>query len=103
MPADFTFGNAGRGLVRSPLVWQTDLALSKTVRLTERFSLEASAEAFNVFNHDQYADPQIDISNNNFGQILSTVDFNSNNDSFAPDNTGSGTPRQFQFALRLKF
>jgi Carboxypeptidase regulatory-like domain/TonB dependent receptor-like, beta-barrel len=103
VPADFTFGNAGRGLVRSPLVWQTDLALSKTVRLTERFTLEASAEAFNVFNHDQYADPEIDISSNNFGQINSTINFNSNNDSFGPDNTGSGTPRQFQFALRLKF
>jgi hypothetical protein len=103
VPADNTFGNAGRGLVRSPLVWQTDLALSKTVRLSERFSLEASAEAFNVFNHSQYADPEIDISNNNFGQINSMVNFNSNNDSFAPDNTGSGTPRQFQFALRLKF
>lgn len=103
VPADFTWGNAGRGLVRAPATWQTDVSLSKTVRLTERFTLEASVEAFNVFNHDQFADPQIDISNGNFGQINTTVNFNANNDSFAPDNTGSGTPRQFQFALRLQF
>jgi len=31
------------------------------------------------------------------------VNFNSNNDSFAPDNTGSGTPRQFQFGLKVMF
>jgi len=37
------------------------------------------------------------------GQINSTVNFNSNNDSFAPDNTGSGTPRQIEFALKLIF
>lgn len=102
-PADLTFGNAGRGLVRSPLVWQTDVALSKTARLNERFGLEFTAQAFNVFNHDQFADPEIDISSNNFGQISSIVSFNSNNDSFAPDNVGSGTPRQLQFALKLKF
>src|SRR5215472_13828055 len=103
VPADFTWGTAGRGLVRAPITWQTDLALSKTAKLTERLSLQFTAEAFNAFNHDQYADPQIDVSSGNFGMINTTVNFNSNNDSFAPDNTGSGTPRQFQFALRLLF
>ena len=33
----------------------------------------------------------------------STLNFNSNNDSFAPDNVGSGTPRQIQFGLKLIF
>lgn len=103
VPADFTWGDAGRGLVRAPITWQTDIALTKAVKLTERLSLEITAQAFNVFNHDQYADPQTDISNGNFGLINSTVNYNSNNDSFAPDNTGSGTPRQLQFALKLKF
>jgi hypothetical protein len=32
-----------------------------------------------------------------------TVNFNSNNDNFVPDNTGSGTPRQLEFALKLIF
>jgi hypothetical protein len=103
IPADFTWGNAGRGLVRSPITWQTDVSLSKTARLTERYSLQFTAQAFNIFNHDQFADPQIDISSGNFGLINTTVNFNANNDSFAPDNTGSGTPRQFEFALRLLF
>ena len=96
-------GRYGRGLVRAPITWQTDISLTKAVRLTERLGLEITAQAFNVFNHDQYADPQIDISSNNFGLINSTVNYNSNDDSFAPDNTGSGTPRQIQFALKLTF
>ena len=103
VPADFTWGNSGRGSVRAPITWQTDVALSKTAKLSERFSLQFTAQAFNVFNHDQFADPTIDISSNNFGQINTTVNFNANNDSFAPDNTGSGTPRQIEFALKLTF
>ncbi len=102
-PADFTWGNAGRGLVYAPITWQTDVALSKTMKVTEQVSLQFRAEAYNVFNHDQFADPVINSSNGNFGHIVSTVNFNSNNDSFAPDNTGSGTPRQFEFSLRLVF
>ena len=103
VPADFTWGNRGRGLIRAPITWQTDIALSKTAKISERFSLRFTAQAFNVFNHDQFADPVIDISNGNFGQIVSTVNYNSNNDSFAPDNTGSGIPRQLEFALKLIF
>ena len=102
-PADFAWGDAGRGLARSPEVWQTDVALSKTARVTERLSLQFRVEAFNVFNHDQFADPEVSISSGNFGQINTTVNYNSNNDSFAPDNTGSGTPRQFQFELKVLF
>src|SRR5581483_10969800 len=34
------FGDAGRGLVRAPISWQTDIALSRMVKLTERIGLE---------------------------------------------------------------
>jgi len=102
-PADFTWGSAGRGLVRAPITWQTDTSLMKTARITEHFSLQFTAAAFNIFNHDQYADPAVNVSSGNFGIINSTVNYNSNNDSFAPDNTGSGTPRQIQFAVKLMF
>jgi hypothetical protein len=45
------FGNSPRGIIRAPNVWQTDLALTKSTKLTERVKLEFRAEAFNVFNH----------------------------------------------------
>jgi len=31
------------------------------------------------------------------------VSVNANSNKFAPDNTGSGLPRQIQFSLRLAF
>ncbi len=71
--------------------------------MTERLSLRITAQAFNLFNHDQFADPTTNISSGDFGLINSTVNYNSNNDSFAPDNTGSGTPRQLEFASKVIF
>jgi len=127
------WGDAGRGLVRSPTTWQIDFALMKQTKITERLSLEFYAQFFNIFNKDQLADPtSITLTFNpacndpnancavnlgvpvptpastvsppgGFGIISSIVNFNNNNDSFAPDNVGSGTPRQIQFGLRLIF
>ncbi len=112
------FGNAGRGLIRSPNVWQVDLALTKKIPINERFTLSFVAQVFNIFNHNQLADPNLSLDYNppddthaqgfvsapsGFGQITSLVNSNSNSDKFAADNTGSGLPRQFQFGLRLTF
>ena len=113
------FGNAGRGIISAPITWQIDVSLAKKIKLTERFTLTFTAQAFNVFNHDQLADPNLGLNYNppdsthpvggyltvpsGFGQITSLVNVNSNSDKFAPDNTGSGLPRQIQFSLRLSF
>jgi Carboxypeptidase regulatory-like domain/TonB dependent receptor len=115
------FGDAGRGLVRAPHVWQIDFTLAKQTRITEWLSLEFRADAFNIFNHKQLGDPakitldfiNADANGNptfgslstpgDFGMINTTVNFNNNNDNFGPGNTGTGLPRQIQFSLRLKF
>jgi hypothetical protein len=94
VPANGTFGNAGRNLVRGPGLWQADMSLGKKFRLTERFSAELGASVFNLFNRAQFGLPAADISSAAFGRITSTV-----NSSV----TGSGTPRQFQFMLRVGF
>jgi hypothetical protein len=58
-------------------------------------NLQLRAEAFNLLNRAQYGAPLADISApSTFGRITTLV----NNGP-----TGSGTPRQFQFALRLGF
>lgn len=93
-PAGGTFGNSGRNLVRGPSLWQADVGLTKRFPLRERFSVEFRAEAFNLFNRAQFGDPSGNLSSPNFGRITTTV-----NDGA----TGSGTPRQFQFALRLNY
>jgi hypothetical protein len=53
-PSNMTRRNAFRG----PGAWNTDLAVSKNFKLTERFGLEFRAEGFNIFNHHNlYVNP----------------------------------------------
>lgn len=94
-PAPETWGNAGRNLVRGPDFWQADAALSREFRITERFVAVLRFEGFNVFNRAQFGNPNGNFSSASFGQITTTVNGSS--------PTGSGTPREFQVAVRLKF
>jgi hypothetical protein len=113
------YGNEPNGLIRSPNVWQIDFALMKETTLTERFSLQFGVQAFNIFNHTQFADPAnltLDFNCNqtapfvctsagsgSFGQITTVNGHNNNNDNFFSDNVGTGYARQLQFVLRFKF
>jgi hypothetical protein len=95
VPARGTWGTAGRNLVRGPSLYQFDMAVAKRTRLTEALTLEFRAEAFNLANRPQYGTPIANISSGaTFGRITSTVNTGA---------TGSGTPRQFQFMLRMVF
>ena len=81
--------------MRAPRIWQIDTALTKRNQITERIGLEFRAEAFNILNRAQFSAPNTNLSSaGSFGQI--TQPFN-------PGATGTGTPRQFQFMLRLNF
>jgi hypothetical protein len=95
VPANGTWGDSGRNLVRGPWFWQADTALSRDFRVNERFILLFRVEAFNLFNRAQFGNPNSNFSSANFGQITTTVNGTS--------PTGSGTPRQFQFAMRVRF
>ena len=67
----------------------------KKVPLKDRLDMELRVEAFNVFNRAQFGIPQANLSTPlSFGVITTPVNQGA---------TGSGTPRQFQFALRLSF
>ena len=94
IPAHGTYGDAGRNLVRAPGLWQADAGIGKRIEITERMRIEVRGEVFNLFNRAQYGIPGADFSGGNFGSITSTVNTGS---------TGTGTPRQIQFMLRLDF
>ena len=67
----------------------------KKMRAREGMALEIRGECFNLLNRAQYGNPNADISAPaSFGRITTLV----NNGPI-----GSGTPRQFQIALRLLF
>ena len=48
-----TYGNVGRNALRGPNMVNVDVALSRIFGVTERFRLEARAEAFNGINQSE--------------------------------------------------
>jgi len=52
-------GYASRGTDFLPGINNWNFALSKTIRLTERFNLQFRADTFNILNHPQYGTPSV--------------------------------------------
>jgi hypothetical protein len=50
-------GDLGRNVMRGLAAWQIDFALHREFPLSERVSLQFRAEAFNVLNHPNFANP----------------------------------------------
>jgi Carboxypeptidase regulatory-like domain len=98
VPANGTWGDSPRDVARGPGVWQIDMGMAKQFLLTERVNLQFRTEVFNIFNHPQYGLPNATILVNGFGSITNTV-----NTTTPVSPVGSGTQREFQFALRLQF
>src|SRR5690242_13500858 len=79
-----------RDNLRGPRFSNTDLAVSKDFPLyREKYKLQFRAEAFNVFNHPNFALPNTGITSSNFGVITDVV--------------GQEPARVMQFALRFQF
>ena len=93
-PASGTWGNLGRNIGRGPGYYEIDTALEKAIPVTERLKLEFRAEAFNLFNHPIYGDPDDDIDDAGFGVITTQLNQGA---------TGIGSSRRLQFMLRLEF
>ncbi len=71
-----TPGNAKRRFFYGPGLDNYDMALMKTVPLTESKSLQFRMEAFNVFNHAQFFGPTSvngNINSSTFGQVVSAA------------------------------
>ncbi len=81
-----SFGNSGKNFLVGPGSFNTDLALLKNTRITERTSLQFRAEFFNAFNNVNFGTPDNILTDSAFGQITSASD-----------------PRILQFALKFMF
>lgn len=108
-PLAGSFGNLGRNALRGPGFAQLDLQLSRHFKVTEHAGLEAKVEAFNLFNHTNFSNPNpllpdstIDVQPGTaynrdlaagFGSLTSTVG----------RTIGLGTARQLQMSMRLDF
>jgi hypothetical protein len=71
--AETNFGNIPRNTFRGPHYFNSDLSILKNIPITERVSFGIGANAYNVFNHPNFANPVSDISSGQFGTIQSTV------------------------------
>jgi hypothetical protein len=69
LPAQFTFGNAPRNVLRGPNFKQTDLSLMKNVPLGGDVRLQVRAEIYNLFNRANFANPNTSFDSAAFGQI----------------------------------
>ena len=81
-------GTLGRNSLIGPGTRTVDLSMAKTTPIKEHLKLEFRAEAFNLFNHPVYSNPNTDISAGNFGQITGTQ---------------MSSERQLQGVIRLVF
>lgn len=106
IPATGQQGSLGRNALRGFGAWQMDLALRRQIRLTEKVSLQLRGEAFNVFNHPNFGDPQNSLTSGLFGlstQMLGrSLGSGGSNGGFSPLYQVGG-PRSIQVALRLSF
>ncbi len=97
-PAQYTYGNAGRDILRGPGEGVWDFSLIRKFRLGESKELEFRAELFNIFNQANFTLPIGTANSPSFGLIQNTVQPIAGQASGGP-----GEPREIQFALRLTF
>jgi hypothetical protein len=81
-----TFGTAGRNILSGPGLNNIDFGIIKTFTAKERYKVQFRAEAFNLFNHPHFNNPNAGVSASTFGII-----------------TAAGAPRVVQLALKAMF
>jgi Carboxypeptidase regulatory-like domain len=93
--ATATFGNTERNSVRGPGQFNVDASLIKLTRIG-RVETEFRLEAFNLFNHAQFAQPNGQLGNAAFGTISQML----SNPACSLCGT---TERQIQIGVKAKF
>ena len=85
-PKQYTYGNAGRFILRSAGTKTLDFALFKRFRLAEHHALQFRAEFFSIFNTPQFGFPGATVNTPTFGSV-----------------TSAGGNRIIQFGLKYAF
>jgi len=90
-----TYGNTKRGSIRGPGSVNVDFSIIKNTQIGH-IGTEVRVEAFNVFNHLQFANPNVQIGNAAVGTISALLS--------SPSCSLCGTSeRQVQIAFKMKF
>jgi hypothetical protein len=67
------WGNIPRNSFRGPMYFDTDLSIYKAFKVKERLTFTVGANAYNVLNHPNFANPDGDWADGTFGHITATV------------------------------
>lgn len=86
-PAQWTIGNAGRGIIWGPGQKNLDFTVSKYFNFSEKVRLQYRLEAYNLSNSPYFANPNVTVGAGTFGRITAV----------------SNSARQMQMALKLIF
>ncbi len=88
-PGNFSFGNEPRvdAQLKSEGGVNFDVAATKNFNLTERVKTQFTGQIFDIFNHAQFAEPNLAVGGQNFGAVTHQVNL----------------PRTVQLALRVSF
>ncbi len=96
-PASFAavnrFGNLGRNVVIGPAFHNTDLSISKSLTIADRYRVQLRADAFDLFNHPNFGPPGNVVGSPTFGKISRTR---------LPTGE-AGSSRQIQLVAKLSF
>jgi hypothetical protein len=103
-----TKSNSGRNTVSTPGLNVWNMALLKTTRITERFSLQFRAETYNTFNHRNFS-IGLPTNNGTIDQVTnpnplsSAYIFVTSGNLFLNNHQFNGGSRTMQLGLRLQF
>jgi hypothetical protein len=68
-----SFGTIARNAFRGPGYFNSDFSLRKNFHVTERLGFLIGANAYNIFNHANFANPGFNTLSSTFGLVTSTV------------------------------
>ncbi len=88
-PGNFSFGNEPRvdSQMKSEGGVNFDVAATKNFDIIERVKMQFTGQIFDIFNHAQFAEPNLTVGGGNFGSVTHQLNL----------------PRTVQLALRVSF
>jgi hypothetical protein len=97
-PGDQNFGNSGVGIVRGPGQHNLDMAVERVFPITESSSFRFRAEAFNLTNTPQFANPSNFLGYGDPNSLTPSASA-----SFGKITSSATNPRLVQFAVKYLF
>ncbi len=103
-PTGVRFGTTGRNTMVGPGLWNLNMSLFRTFKVTEKVKAEFKAECFNISNTPKFSNPGSGVASmvlNADGTIRTLNNYSSITSTLA--NLAAPSERQFRFGLRFSF